>query len=113
HQERVHHLTRPGHVPVLHELDAITSAATQLHIAHAEANARVRALCAVIDAHPEGHLAEALTRELARTGEPRAEAARARTTTGISTAPATPDTSATQGPVRAVEPPAAPRAKRR
>ncbi|MEU3597179.1 hypothetical protein ABZ714_00350 [Streptomyces sp. NPDC006798] len=112
-QERVHHLTRPGHVPVLHELDAITSAATQLHIAHAEANARVRALCAVIDAHPEGHLTEALTRELARTGEPRADAARARTTTGFNTAPAAPAVTVDQGPVRHSDPAAVPRAGRR
>ncbi|MEV3871593.1 hypothetical protein [Streptomyces sp. NPDC049906] len=90
HQNLLHHLTRPGHVPDLLELDTMTSSTTQLRIAHAEAHARVRAICSVIDAHPEGQLADNLTRDLARTGVPRADAALARTTTGISTAPTAP-----------------------
>ncbi|MFF2025054.1 hypothetical protein ACFVW2_25010 [Streptomyces sp. NPDC058171] len=85
HQERLHHLTRPGHVPLLHELDSVTSAATQLRTAHAEAHARVRAICAVIDAYPENRLADHLTRGLTRsaTVQPHAEAARTRTTTPV------------------------------
>ncbi|MGW1279320.1 hypothetical protein ACWD4V_20560 [Streptomyces tsukubensis] len=114
-QERLHHLTRPGHVPLLHELDAVTSAATQLRTAHAEAHAhaRVRAICAVIDAHPENRLAAQLIRDLDRsaTVQPRAEAARARTTTPV---PATPAPSAvgTQAVIRAGAPAAGPRAGR-
>ncbi|MGW1281738.1 hypothetical protein ACWD4V_32900 [Streptomyces tsukubensis] len=112
-QERLHHLTRPGHVPLLHELDAVTSAAAQLRTAHAEAHARVRALCAVIDAHPEHRLADQLTRDLDRSAavQPRAEAARARTTTPV---PASPASSVvdTEAVIPAGAPAAKPRAGR-
>ncbi|WP_246150552.1 hypothetical protein [Streptomyces qinzhouensis] len=112
-QERLHHLTRPGHVPLLHELDAVTSTAAQLRTAHAEAHARVRALCAVIDAHPENRLAEQLTRDLDRSAavQPRAEAARARTTTPIPAALA-PAVVGTQAVIPAGAPAAKPRAGR-
>lgn len=110
-QERLHHLTRPGHVPLLHELDSVTSAAAQLRTAHAEAHARVRAICAVIDVHPENRLADQLNRELDRsvTVQPRAEAARARTTVPITPAPSVVDSQAVSP---AGAPTASPRAGR-
>ncbi|GLF95544.1 hypothetical protein [Streptomyces yaizuensis] len=109
-QEQLHHLTRPGHVPLLYELDAVTSTAAQLRTAHAEAHARLRAICAVIDAHPEHRLAEQLTRDLGRSAivQPRAEAARARTT---ATTPA-PSVVDTQAAIPAGAPAPGPRAGR-
>lgn len=78
HREQVHRLTRADRVPMFHDLKAIGSSSADLLTAHASSQARVHAIRSIIDAYPEGYLAEGLNRSLARSAEPRVEAARAR-----------------------------------
>ncbi|MFJ4184203.1 hypothetical protein [Kitasatospora sp. NPDC089509] len=70
HQDRLHTLTRPGHVPAFYDLDRITASASALRTAYAEINTAVQMIRHVIDA-----------RELALTteGDPDAERVRAAT----------------------------------
>ncbi|MFI8456875.1 hypothetical protein [Kitasatospora sp. NPDC085464] len=70
HQDRLHALTRPGHVPAFYDLDRITASASALRTAYAESNTAVQMIRHVIDA-----------RELALTAEggPNAERVRAAT----------------------------------
>ncbi|MCX5555331.1 hypothetical protein [Streptomyces sp. NBC_00038] len=78
HRERVHRFTRAGRVPLFHDLKGIGSSSSDLLTAHASSQARVHAVRSIIDAYPEGYLAEGLARSLTRSAEPRAEAALAR-----------------------------------
>lgn len=78
HRERVHRFTRPGRVPLFHDLKGIGSSSSDLLTAHASSQARIHAVRSIIDAYPEGYLAEGLARSLTRSAEPRAEAALAR-----------------------------------
>ncbi|MFD8751638.1 hypothetical protein ACFV0O_11765 [Kitasatospora sp. NPDC059577] len=51
HQERLHALTRPGHVPAFYDLDRITASASALRTAHAESNsAALQMIRYVVDA---------------------------------------------------------------
>ncbi|MFF2616874.1 hypothetical protein [Kitasatospora sp. NPDC058046] len=50
HQERLHTLTRPGHVPAFYDLDRITESASALRTAHAESNTALQAIRHVVDA---------------------------------------------------------------
>ncbi|MCX5449857.1 hypothetical protein [Streptomyces nigrescens] len=50
HQDRLHALTRPGHVPALYDLERVTSSATDLRIAQAESRSFRQALGHVIEA---------------------------------------------------------------
>ncbi|WP_435220722.1 hypothetical protein [Streptomyces sp. Tue6028] len=81
HRERVHRLTRTGRVPLFHDLKGIGSSSSDLLTAHASSQARVHAIRSVIDAYPEGYLAEGLAQSLTRSAEPRADAALARSGT--------------------------------
>ncbi|MFF2078596.1 hypothetical protein ACFVXG_28065 [Kitasatospora sp. NPDC058162] len=71
HQDRLHALTRPGHVPAFYDLDRITASASALRTAYAESNTALQMIRHVVDA-----------RELALTAEggPDAERVRAATT---------------------------------
>ncbi|MET8626611.1 hypothetical protein ABZW30_23110 [Kitasatospora sp. NPDC004669] len=50
HQERLHALTRPGHVPAFYDLDRITASASALRTAHAESNTALQMIRHVVDA---------------------------------------------------------------
>ncbi|MFF3069204.1 hypothetical protein [Kitasatospora sp. NPDC057936] len=50
HQERLHALTRPDHVPAFYDLDRITQTASALRTAYAESNTALQAISHVIDA---------------------------------------------------------------
>ncbi|MFE4482097.1 MULTISPECIES: hypothetical protein [Streptomycetaceae] len=50
HQERLHALTQPGHVPAFYDLDRITESASALRTAHAESNTALQAIRHVVDA---------------------------------------------------------------
>ncbi|MFF4927154.1 MULTISPECIES: hypothetical protein [unclassified Kitasatospora] len=50
HQERLHALTHPGHIPTFYDLDRITESASALRTAHAETSTALRAICHVVDA---------------------------------------------------------------
>lgn len=50
HQDRLHALTRPGHVPAFYDLERITSSAADLRVAKAESNTSLQALSHVIEA---------------------------------------------------------------
>ncbi|MEV6209570.1 hypothetical protein [Kitasatospora sp. NPDC051914] len=50
HQERLHALTRPGHVPAFYDLDRITESASALRTAYAESNTALRTIRHIIDA---------------------------------------------------------------
>lgn len=50
HQDRLHTLTRPGHVPAFYDLDRITSSAANLRVAHAECRTALQAISHVIEA---------------------------------------------------------------
>ncbi|WP_327073938.1 LuxR C-terminal-related transcriptional regulator [Kitasatospora purpeofusca] len=100
HQDRLHALTRPGHVPAFYDLDRITSAASSLRTAYAESNT---ALSAII------HLVEAREYALKADGGPDAERVRAAT---ARTAPSRPlgllaDRPAPQAPAARAPAPAA------
>ncbi|MFD7737683.1 hypothetical protein [Streptomyces sp. MJM8645] len=71
HQDRLHALTRSGHVPAFYDLDRITASASALRTAYAESNTALQMIRHVVDA-----------RELALTAEggPNAERVRAATT---------------------------------
>ncbi|MDH6145517.1 DNA-binding CsgD family transcriptional regulator [Kitasatospora sp. GP30] len=70
HQERLHALTRPGHVPAFYDLDRITQSASALRTAYAESNTALQAISHVIDA-----------RELALKAEGGPDASRVRAAT--------------------------------
>ncbi|MER7750890.1 LuxR C-terminal-related transcriptional regulator [Kitasatospora sp. NPDC097643] len=70
HQERLHALTRPGHVPAFYDLDRITQSASALRTAYAESNTALQAISHVIDA-----------RELALKADGGPDAARVRAAT--------------------------------
>ncbi|MFD8963445.1 hypothetical protein ACFV0C_00350 [Streptomyces sp. NPDC059568] len=70
HQQRLHTLTRPGHVPAFYDLERITSSATDLRLAHAESRTALQAISRVIEAReatttanraPTDHLTQAAT----------------------------------------------------
>lgn len=50
HQDRLHALTRLGHVPAFYELERITSTAADLRIAQAESRTSLQAISHVIEA---------------------------------------------------------------
>ena len=50
HQDRLHALTRPGHVPAFYDLERITNSATHLRVAHAESHTSLQAISHVIEA---------------------------------------------------------------
>ncbi|MFJ6381399.1 hypothetical protein ACIQI7_15585 [Kitasatospora sp. NPDC092039] len=50
HRERLHALTRPGHVPAFYDLDRITESASALRTAHGESNTALQAIRHVVDA---------------------------------------------------------------
>ena len=50
HQDRLHALTRPGHVPAFYDLERITSSAAHLRVAHAENHTSLQAINHVIEA---------------------------------------------------------------
>ncbi|MGC4998491.1 hypothetical protein [Streptomyces sp. DT195] len=51
HQDRLHALTRPGHVPAFYEMDRITGAAADLRVAHAESQTYLQSIRRVVEAH--------------------------------------------------------------
>ncbi|MFI9626464.1 hypothetical protein [Streptomyces sp. NPDC052042] len=67
YQERLHALTRPGHVPAFYDLDRITRSAPDLRVAQAESHAFLQAIshaieareAATADSGPEVRLAQA------------------------------------------------------
>lgn len=73
HQNRLHALTRPGHVPAFYELDRITDTASALRTAYAESNTALTAIRDLVEAR--GH---ALKADSGRDAE-RVRAATART----------------------------------
>ncbi|MFF9072770.1 hypothetical protein ACF1A9_10725 [Streptomyces sp. NPDC014872] len=77
HQQRLHRLTRPNRAPLFYELTQVGTSSAELLSARAGSQA-LHAIRSVIDAYPENHLANSLTRSLARSATPPAEAARAR-----------------------------------
>ncbi|WP_103510039.1 hypothetical protein [Streptomyces sp. SM13] len=50
HQDRLHSLTRPGHVPAFYDLERITSSAADLRVAKAESSTSLQAISHVIEA---------------------------------------------------------------
>ncbi|MEE1786924.1 hypothetical protein PUR71_29065 [Streptomyces sp. SP17BM10] len=50
HQDRLHALTRPGHVPAFYDLDRITDTASALRTAFAESNTALTAIRNLVDA---------------------------------------------------------------
>ncbi|MFD5434777.1 hypothetical protein ACFWJ4_21810 [Kitasatospora sp. NPDC127067] len=50
HRDRLHALTRPGHVPAFYDLDRITASASALRTAHAESDTALQAIRHVVDA---------------------------------------------------------------
>ncbi|MFD7052678.1 hypothetical protein ACFWBS_04725 [Streptomyces mirabilis] len=50
HQDRLHALTRSGHVPALYDLDRITSSAVALRVAQAESRTALQAISHVVGA---------------------------------------------------------------
>jgi hypothetical protein len=50
HQDRLHAMTGPGHVPAFYDLERITRSAVDLRIARAESQARLQAIGHIIDA---------------------------------------------------------------
>lgn len=50
HQDRLHALTRPGHVPAFYDLERITSSAADLRVAQAESRTSLQAISHVIEA---------------------------------------------------------------
>ncbi|REK86925.1 hypothetical protein DY245_29375 [Streptomyces inhibens] len=80
-RERIHSLTRKGHVPLHHDLQQLGSSSAELRQAHAANHARLHAIRSVIDASPEGPLAQGLTRSLDRSAAVRAKPTRARSST--------------------------------
>lgn len=50
HQDRLHALTRPGHVPAFYDQERLTSAAADLRVAHAESHTFRQAISHVIEA---------------------------------------------------------------
>ncbi|MEU9155717.1 hypothetical protein AB0D59_35500 [Streptomyces sp. NPDC048417] len=50
HQDRLHALTRPGHVPAFYDQERITSSAVDLRVAQAESRTALQAISHVIEA---------------------------------------------------------------
>ncbi|MER7702390.1 hypothetical protein ABTX81_05760 [Kitasatospora sp. NPDC097605] len=50
HRDRLHALTRPGHVPAFYELDRITDTASALRTAYAESSTALTAIRDLVDA---------------------------------------------------------------
>ncbi|MFD9427310.1 MULTISPECIES: hypothetical protein [unclassified Streptomyces] len=50
HQDRLHALTQPGHVPAFYDLERITSSATDLRVAQAESRTYLQAIRRVVEA---------------------------------------------------------------
>ncbi|MER7772387.1 hypothetical protein [Kitasatospora sp. NPDC096140] len=70
HQDRLHALTRPGHVPAFYDLDRITTSASALRTAYAESNTAVQMI---------RHVVAAREHALTAAGGPDAERVRAAT----------------------------------
>jgi hypothetical protein len=75
HQDRLHALTRPGHIPPFYDLDRITRTAADLRVAQAESLTYLRAIRCITDTHeaipraqpaPTSRLAQAATTRSAR-----------------------------------------------
>ncbi|MEV3853148.1 hypothetical protein AB0J38_02355 [Streptomyces sp. NPDC050095] len=77
-QARLHRMTRPGNVPLFHESQQLEAASTDWIAARAGSQARVHAIRSVVDAFPEGYLADGIARALGKEVTPRVDAARAR-----------------------------------
>ncbi|MGV4927606.1 hypothetical protein K2224_28920 (plasmid) [Streptomyces sp. BHT-5-2] len=58
HQDRLHALTRPGHVPAFYDLERITSSAADLRVAQAESRTSLQAISHVIEARDASATAE-------------------------------------------------------
>lgn len=104
HQDRLHALTRPGHVPPFYDLERTTRSAIELRVAQAESLTALRGISYVIEA-----------REAAATARPTpaarlTQAAVARSTQAPPTPGREPDPPA---PPAAVSPPAAVTGQRR
>ena len=50
HQDRLHALTRPGHVPAFYDVERITSSAADLRVAQAESRTALQAISHVVEA---------------------------------------------------------------
>ncbi|MEU0112824.1 hypothetical protein ABZ137_03625 [Streptomyces bobili] len=79
HQDRLHALTRSGHVPAFYDLDRITSSAIALRVAQAESRTALQAISHVIEAReasvtadraPALRLAQAAVAPLRALGQP-------------------------------------------
>jgi hypothetical protein len=98
HKDRLHALTRPAHVPIFYELERITTTASDLRVAQAEAFAALRAVDAVIEARN----AAAPTADMPATRLVKAAVARsAHTPPGTAPSPGPSPSAATTGPVAA------------
>ncbi|MGF1425490.1 hypothetical protein [Kitasatospora sp. LaBMicrA B282] len=75
HQDRLHALTRPGHVPAFYDLDRITDSAIALRTAYAESNTALQTIRHIVEARET-----ALTSEDRAAVDHRQEAATARST---------------------------------
>uniref|UniRef100_A0AAU2VN81 Uncharacterized protein n=1 Tax=Streptomyces sp. NBC_00008 TaxID=2903610 RepID=A0AAU2VN81_9ACTN len=58
HQDRLHALTRPGHVPALYDLERITGVAADLRVAQAESRTSLQAISHVIEARQSAATAD-------------------------------------------------------
>ncbi|MFB6603574.1 hypothetical protein ACFCXR_25950 [Streptomyces noursei] len=58
HRDRLHALTRPGHVPALYDLERITSSAADLRVAQAETRTSLQAISHVIEARKAAGIAD-------------------------------------------------------
>ncbi|WP_329553695.1 hypothetical protein [Streptomyces sp. NBC_00696] len=58
HQDRLHALTRPGHVPAFYDLERITNSAAHLRVAHAESRTSLQAISHVIEAREAAAIAD-------------------------------------------------------
>ncbi|MFD9206576.1 hypothetical protein ACFVZM_09860 [Streptomyces sioyaensis] len=58
HQDRLHALTRPGHVPAFYDLERLTSSAVDLRVAQGECRAFRQALGHVIEAREAAAIAD-------------------------------------------------------
>ncbi|MFJ9110160.1 hypothetical protein [Streptomyces sp. NPDC102283] len=61
HQERLHALTCPGHVPAFYDLQRITSSAADLRVAQAESRTALQAISHVIQAREAAATADRAT----------------------------------------------------
>ncbi|WP_405988390.1 hypothetical protein [Streptomyces sp. NBC_00986] len=57
-QDRLHALTRSGHVPTFYDMERITNAAADLHVAQAESRTSLQAISYVIEAREAAETAD-------------------------------------------------------